>query len=159
MSEDWRVIEEFPQYSVSSIGRVRHDKLNRYKKQTISPLGYITVCFKNCEGATRCRFLHRLVGCAFIPNPENKPIIDHINRIKTDNRIENLRWVTHTENNYNTDVSSRNRLQEKNIFYDDSHRGKKFVVSMKIEEKNHKAYFETLDEAIIFRDGMLDFYS
>jgi len=46
--------------------------------------------------------IHRLIAINFIPNPENLPCIDHINRVKTDNRIENLRWVTHRDNMCNT---------------------------------------------------------
>ena len=67
--------------------------------------GYLQV---NLSGIRVPQLVHRLVAKAFIPNPENKPFIDHINGNRADNRIENLRWVTQRENvnNPNTKYKS-----------------------------------------------------
>ena len=59
--------------------------------------GYIQVSL--CKNGKQKSFkVHRLLATAFIPNPENKSCVDHINGIRDDNRLENLRWVTHREN-------------------------------------------------------------
>ena len=86
-------------YRISNKGTVcrlyKNGKVNFMTPRILN--GYWRV--KLCNGNTQKEyFLHRLIAQAFIPNPENKPEINHINGIKTDNRIENLEWVTRSEN-------------------------------------------------------------
>ncbi len=66
-------------------------------KTKVNNYGYIQVNLSK-EGKTTTTFIHILLAKAFIPNPLNKSEVNHINGIKTDNRIENLEWVTHSEN-------------------------------------------------------------
>lgn len=108
--EVWEDIEGFEGlYEVSNRGRVKsHDMPVKYPTGTIRiqqgrllSLGksswYARVNLrKNGEG-TPCN-VHRLVAKAFLPNPDNKPEVNHINGIKSDNRVENLEWTTGSEN-------------------------------------------------------------
>jgi hypothetical protein len=65
--------------------------------QRIDRGGYLTVRLTK-EGYTATHYVHRILGRAFISNPENKPCINHLNGCKTDNHLENLEWVTRSEN-------------------------------------------------------------
>ena len=107
MTEVWKPIWGYTgKYEVSDKGRVRktrHYKDGRIKKSIVPQFpnnrgGYMMVhLIKN--GADKFCQVHRLVGKAFIPNTSKKPReIDHINRDVTDNRVKNLRWVTHKQN-------------------------------------------------------------
>lgn len=60
--------------------------------------GYLRVYYTE-NTKQKLKSVHRLVAELFIPNPENKPCVNHINSIRDDNRVENLEWVTHSENN------------------------------------------------------------
>ena len=70
----------------------------RIVKQTINPWGYLYVELSDQNRNRKKIFSHVIVAKAFIPNPENKPCVNHKNGIKSDNRASELEWVTRSEN-------------------------------------------------------------
>ena len=106
--EIWKDIEGFEgKYQISSMGRVKSLNFKLTGKEQIMSLkvnkyGYKQILLYK-DKKYKTFLIHRLVAQAFIPNPENKPEIDHINTNKTDNRVENLDWCTAEYNhNYGT---------------------------------------------------------
>lgn len=107
--DEWRCIFEYENYQVSNKGRVR--SINRYiqcsngvvrhvDERELTPSsnkGYLEVClYKDGQAATKQ--IHRLVAAAFLPNPQNLAEVDHIDGNKQNNRVENLRWISHVDN-------------------------------------------------------------
>lgn len=90
-------IKGFENYSITKDGEIYNHKLERFIKQTKQSKGYLSVSLH--KGKYDCKKLcHRLIAETFIPNPKELPQVNHINGIKTDNRIENLEWCTAKQN-------------------------------------------------------------
>lgn len=102
MEEVWKEIKGFKgYYQVSNLGRVRSLKFNKIKmlKNGLSGKGYVGVTL-SIDAKIKKQYTHRLVAEAFVKKPKSHHdlIVDHINGITTDNRAENLQWLSYRNN-------------------------------------------------------------
>lgn len=114
MKEEWRPVKGYEgRYEVSNMGRVKslYASKDIILKQPIHPDGYARVSFSKDE-ACSCKLVHRLVANAFIPNPDNKPEVNHIDGNKENNNVDNLEWCT---SSYNTKHAYHNGLMNADI--------------------------------------------
>ena len=125
-------IEGYENYRIFKDGRVWSKNINNFKKSHIDKEGYDYIMIQDNKGKRKRTGVHRLVAIHYIPNPDNKPTIDHINRIRHDNRIENLRWATHKEQCNNRKIKKCNKSGHQNISITNSN---KFCVDKKLDGK------------------------
>ena len=120
--EEWRFIDcTDRRYQVSSLGRIKSlwrikCRWKSYKQLILEPRrdqqGYCSITIQivvDRVSEAKEFYVHRLVAAAFIPNPEGKKTVNHINGCKDDNRVSNLEWATQSENNkhaYETGLNS-----------------------------------------------------
>lgn len=94
----WKQIGDFINYEVSSTGGVRRADIERCLKPSRTSDGYLCVGLYNRETGQKKSFMvHRLVAAAFLSNEGDRPTVNHLNGVKTDNRVENLEWATNKE--------------------------------------------------------------
>ena len=150
--KEWIVeMRDFPDYFISNYGRVFSDKFGKMKelKHNINNYGYLQVCLYK-EGKGYKKTIHRLMCKTFLKRVIGKDQVDHNNRNKLDNRLENLSWVNCRENQINKGINNRNTSGIKGIrFRKDKNRWVSWIYIK--ENKQKQKSFKTKEEAITWR--------
>jgi hypothetical protein len=140
-------IQGFPDYLIYDDGRVWSNISNKFLSGGKNTKGYLLVGLIN-GGKRINKLIHRLVAEHFIPNPENKPQVDHIDRNKTNNNIENLRWATPQENEENKGKRKDNTSGFKNISWYNNSKSWRFYVHGRYKKQR---YFKSKIDCICYK--------
>jgi hypothetical protein len=141
-------------YRINKYGEVYSNKHKKILKPHNNGYGYLfLVLTKN--GIKKHIKIHRLLALQFIPNPNNYPIIDHIDRNSLNNSLDNLRWTTRSINNRNRNIPNSSSGFP-NIMLNSC--GNYRVVIMLNRKIIYNKTFKTLDEALSERDCAYDYY-
>ena len=146
-----------PNYLVYTDGKVFSKYKGDFIKQKINRDGYVKVYIVMCK-IRKCVLVHRLVAKAFIPNPNNLEFVDHKDRDKTNNNVDNLRWCTRRDNNCNRSKQKNNTSGHTGINQNEwgnwkaTYRLGKDQNGKRIQKSKT---FKTKEEAIKFREEMV----
>jgi hypothetical protein len=146
-------IPDFSNYTIDENGNVYNKRLKRFLKPSLDKDTY-KIVFLVSDDKKKLMKVHRLVALTFIPNPNNLPLIDHIDRNKSNNNITNLRWASHCENSANRSIYKTSKTGYKNISI---RKNGDFIIQIKRNKKRlcYKSFSKnkyTIDEVVRIRN-------
>ena len=135
---EYKKLDNYSNYRIYPDGRVYSEVCNRFLKGCIDGHGYPQYGLINDDTKPKKVNIHRLIAVLFIPNPDNKEMVDHIDRDRQNNSIENLRWVSRGQNRINSGVSGN--IPYKHICYGNK---KHNILQVKINRNNKNIFRKT----------------
>ena len=144
--EQFAKIKEYPNYAISNYGQVLNITTQKYLKPSENTHGYLYVKLFANNTKRKNHSIHRLISIYFIDNPKNYLVVDHINGNRLDNRIENLRWVSHQINCRNRKKMPNTYSLFKGVVYLKKYNRWRSVITIN-RKKYHLGYYVTDIEA------------
>ena len=156
MEEEYRIIKDFPKYAVSNFGNVINILRNKQKIPTVKAHGYLDLnLYKNNKRTHRT--VHSLVAEAFLKNDNNYPCVDHIDGNPKNNYIDNLRYVTVSQNLMNSKLHKHNTSGYKGVFW--SNNKNRWIATIEVNNKKYfLGYFKNIEDAIKARKIAEDYH-
>jgi hypothetical protein len=150
--EEWRPIPGFENYEISNHGHVRKGDMMRKCTVITQPCGYKCVRVGLCKDRKQTQYtVARLIAQAFIPNPDDHPTVDHIDRDSLNNHVTNLRWASRHTQCMNQDQP----LGKSGLRHIYKHGNRWYVKIQRHNQWVFRKNFDTLDEAKEARDEFL----
>jgi hypothetical protein len=149
-------------YFIHQSGEVENITTGNILTKNINKHGYVNVTLtKGKDGKQKKILIHIILGQCFLPNPDNKSTIDHINRTRTDNRLINLRWATRSEQAFNRKkrcfyTTTRLGISGYKYIREEKRKNKsKYAFHYRDGNKRHYKLLDSIDEAIEYRNNYL----
>ena len=144
MEEIYKKIDDYDNYEISNLGNVKNTDTGRILKPGKNTNGYYFVGLSK-NGIRKYFKIHKLIALHFIPNPENFPCIDHIDRDRTNNSISNLRWISNSNNLRNRPKMQNTSSKYMGVYFNKA-KGK-YKAYINIDNKlKHIGYYEKEEE-------------
>ena len=145
LDEEWRIVEDYHNYSISNYGRIKNTTTDKILKPKICANGRLVVVLCNGNGHKNV-LIHKLVADAFLDKIDNKTKVDHIDCNQLNNHIDNLRYVTSKENSQNRGSNRETTSKYKGVsFYTANNKWKAHI--MLDGKKIHLGYFTSEKDA------------